>query len=121
MVNLVEGPPEKLGFVSIAMPPIINKGGEKVDDQGGGPVAAVLLQMEERGVSEPSIPGVAGENGNSELDRIDQDNSSPPPLDPRKFHGGPQSFRDDAPGGNPKDNQHVHAEPSSSFSDSCNR
>lgn len=56
----------------------------------------------------PAVPRLAGENGNSELDRVNQDHSSPPSVHAREFHGRPKPFRENATGGDSKDNQHVH-------------
>jgi hypothetical protein len=92
----------------IPMPPVINKGRKEVNDKSRCPIAAVFFQMKDRHVIEPTIPSLPGENGDSELNGVNEDDAAPPCVYARKLHGGPESFRDDAANSDPEDNENVH-------------
>lgn len=95
--------------MAIPMPPVINKGGEDVDDQRREPVTAVLPQMKDRRVPKPAIPSLAGENSDPELYRVNQNYSAPPRVHPWKFHSGPQPFCQNTTGRDSEDDKHIHA------------
>src|SRR4030095_7004196 len=92
------------------MPPIIDKRGEEIDNERRGPVAEMVFEMKDRRVIEPAIPSLTGKEGDAELNRVDKHDSSPPGIDARQFHRGPQSFGDNTTGGDPKNDEHVHAQ-----------
>ena len=93
----------------VPMPPIINERGEEIDDERGGPVAEMISEMKDRSVIQPAIPCLTGEHRNAELNRVDKNDSSPPGIDAR-FHRWPQSFGQNTTGGDPKNDEHVHAQ-----------
>jgi len=92
------------------MPPIINERGKEIDDRSGGPIAEVVSQAKDRRVIEPAIPSLTGKEGDAELNRVDKNDSSPPGIDARQFHRGPQSFGQNTTGGDPKNDEQVHAQ-----------
>src|SRR6266700_2751709 len=100
MMNLMQCTPEKLRFMAISMPPIIN--------ERRGPIAEVVFQMEDRHVIEPAIPGLSGQHRDSELNRVDEDHSSPPRIHARQCHGGPQALRQNTTGRNSKNDEDIH-------------
>jgi len=65
--------------------------------------------MKDRCVIEPAIPRLTGKHGDAELDRVDQNDSAPPRVDARQFHGGPQSLRQNTTYGDSKNDEHLHA------------
>src|SRR5437762_906835 len=89
MVDLMERAPEKLRFVPVAMPPVIDQGGENINDQRGQPVAAVVFEMKDRHVVEPAVPSLTGQDGDSKLDGVDQDDAAPPGVYARQLHRRP--------------------------------
>lgn len=109
VVDLMKCPPEKLRLMAIPMPPVINKGGEEIDDQRRRPIAEMVFQMKDRHVIEPEVPGSSGQHGNAELDRVDQDHPAPPCINPGQFHCGPQALGQDATGCDSKNDEHAHA------------
>jgi hypothetical protein len=94
----------------IPMPPIINERGKEIDDRSGGPIAEVVSQAKDRRVIEPAIPSLTGKEGDAELNRVDKNDSSPPRIDARQFHRGPQSFGQNATAGDAENDEHVHAQ-----------
>ena len=76
----------------VPMPPIISERRKEIDNRGGRPIAEVVSQAKDRRVIEPAIPSLAGKEGDAELNRVDKNDSSPPRIDARQFHRGPQSF-----------------------------
>jgi len=91
------------------MPPKINERREQIDDQRRGPIAEVVFQMEDRHVIEPAIPSLTGQDGDAELNRVDQDHASPPRIHARQFHRRPQALRQNTTGGDSKNDEQVHA------------
>ena len=75
-----------------------------------GPVAEMISEMKDRSVIQPAIPCLTGKHRNAELNRVDKNDSSPPGIDARQFHRGPQSFGQNTTGGDPKNDEHVHAQ-----------
>jgi hypothetical protein len=59
---------------------------------------------------EPAIPSLTGKEGDGELNRVDKNNSSSPGIDARQFHRWPQSFGQNTAGGDPKNDEHDHAQ-----------
>src|SRR5437762_3384420 len=105
MMDLVQCSPEKLRFVAVAMPPIINKRGKKIKNECRSPVPATVFQMKKRMTICPSIPCLPREHGDAKLDRIDQDDSAPPALNAGQFHGRPQAFGENTTCGDRKNDQ----------------
>src|SRR5256885_10356384 len=103
MMNLVQGPPKKLRLVAIPVPPVEDEGRERVDEQGRRPGWQIVTQVKERRASQPAVPGRAGENRDSKLNGVDQEDPRPPRPDARQFHGRPESLCDDATGSDGKD------------------
>jgi hypothetical protein len=96
--------------MSVPMPPIINERRKEIDNRGGRPIAEVVSQAKDRRVIEPAIPSLPGKQGDAELNRVDKNDSSPPSIDARQLHRGPQSFSQNTTGGDPKNDEHVHAQ-----------
>lgn len=71
VMNLVKAAPEKLRFVSVSMPPVVNEGGKDIDDDRGWPIAHVTAQVEDRRATQPAVPSLTGEDSDEELNRID--------------------------------------------------
>lgn len=109
VMDLMKRSPEKLRLMAIPMPPIINKRGEEIDDQRRRPIAEMVFQMEDRHVIEPAVPGLSGQHGDPELDRVNEDDPAPPGVDAGEFHGRPQALGQDAAGCDSKDDENVHA------------
>jgi hypothetical protein len=94
----------------VPMPPIINERGKEIDNRSGGPIAEVISQAKDRRMIEPAIPSLAGNERDAELNRVDKNDSSPPRINARQFHRGPQSFGQNTTGGDPKNDEHVHVQ-----------
>jgi hypothetical protein len=60
-------------------------------------------------VTEPAIPRLPSKDGDAELNRVDQDYSSPPRINAGQFHGRPQSLGENATSRDPRNDEHVHA------------
>lgn len=57
VMDLMQGAPEELRFVPVPMPPVINKGGEDINDQRGTPRPEQAAKVKEGSVRETAIPG----------------------------------------------------------------
>src|SRR5687767_235468 len=99
VVNLVKRAPEKLRFVAKTVPPVVDKGRENINEHRGSPRPKLGTDLKEGPVRQPPIPSVTRQNGDSELDGINEQDPRPPCPDFWKVHGRPEAFDQHAPGG----------------------
>jgi hypothetical protein len=108
VVDLVEQPPQRVGFVARAVPPVEDEGRHEVGDDAAGGRADVLGKTQQRSVRSPALPGDPGEDDDRELRCVDGEDAPPPAANDRQPPAGPQPLEHEAEReGGEDDRQHA--------------
>jgi len=98
VVDLVEATPQKVVFMTPAVPPVEDKRGDKVGDQAADCRRYVLRKIEHRRRGQPALPADPREQDDAELDAVDQQHPQRPGTHLWQWPAGNDSLKNEAEG-----------------------
>ena len=96
VVDLVEAAPQKVVFMTPAVPPVEDKRGDEVSDQAADCGRHVLRKMEHRRRGQPALPAHPREQDDAELDGVDQQHPQRPGTHLRQWPAGNDALKNEA-------------------------
>lgn len=98
VVDLVEATPQKVVFMTPAVPPVKDKRGDEVGDQTADCRRYVLRKMEHRCRGQTALPTDPREQNDAELDAVDQQHPQGPGAHLRQWPAGNDALKNEAEG-----------------------
>lgn len=98
VVDLVEATPQKVVFMTPAVPPVEDKRGDEVGNHAADCRRYVLRKIEHRCRGQPALPADPCEQDDAELDAVDQQHSQRPGAHLRQWPAGNDALKNEAEG-----------------------